>query len=68
MKAILCFTVISAMLFSGCEKNSKTDDAPQEPGNLNLTQKTTEIIEADNDFGLTLFNKALAATEADNVF
>lgn len=68
MKAILCFTVISAMLFSGCEKNSGTDDTPREPGNLNLTQKTTEIIEADNDFGLTLFNKALAATEADNVF
>lgn len=67
MKAIICVTLLTAALLS-CEKNeNRMDLPPQGPIDLNLSEKTTDAIQADNDFGLTLFRHALAANEADNI-
>ena len=67
MKAIICVTIIATALLS-CEKTEyRMDLPPQGIKDLNLTEKTTDVIQADNDFGLNLFRQALAGNEADNV-
>ncbi len=67
MKAIICVAILTAALLS-CEKTEKRMDLPpQGIKDLNLSVKTTEVIQADNDFGLALFRNALAGNEEDNI-
>lgn len=68
MKAIVYMIILTAFLLS-CEDKNVPDLAPQGPADLNLSAKTTEIIESDNEFGLELFKKVVAGEpEAKNIF
>jgi serine protease inhibitor len=68
MKAILCFTAMAVFLFS-CENDYIVDLPPQGAKDLNLSEKTTEIIQSDNDFGLAMFREVLSHDPgSENVF
>ncbi|MBN1144939.1 MAG: serpin family protein [Bacteroidales bacterium] len=67
MKTIIGAAIIAAALLS-CEKTEyKMDLPPQGIKVLNLSEKTTDVIQADNDFGLALFRYTVEGNDADNV-
>ncbi|HLO59179.1 MAG TPA: serpin family protein [Bacteroidales bacterium] len=67
MKAAYLFLAALFFMFS-CEKNNN-DPVPAKPADLGLSKSTTDIIEADNAFGLDLFTKVLKNdAESDNIF
>ncbi len=64
MKTIGIFLTALAIL-NACE----TENLPQTENKINVDKTTREIIQADNDFGITLFKEVAASdAEADNVF
>ncbi len=66
MKPIVYALFVVPFLLFSCEKN---EDALQTWKKINITKTTSEIITADNDFGLELFQKVVASdTETDNIF
>jgi serine protease inhibitor len=58
MKRILIISLAFTLL-AACENNP----APPEAGELNLTKKSLELLEADNAFGLDLFSEVMSETE-----
>lgn len=66
MKNILCLMIVILISCFSCEKS----EDPVHPGKkITITKTTSEIITADNAFGLELFQKVVASdTEADNIF
>jgi serine protease inhibitor len=58
MKRILIIS-LAFILLAACENNP----APPEAGELNLTKKSLELLEADNAFGLDLFSEVMSETE-----
>ncbi|MFO7371392.1 MAG: serpin family protein [Bacteroidales bacterium] len=68
MKTIVNMIILAAFLLS-CEDKHVPDLPPQGPADLNLSAKTTDIIESDNEFGLELFKKVVAGEpDAENIF
>ena len=59
-KAILLILVFH-LFFVGCKKNDGIDKE------IKLTEKASKLVEADNQFGLELFQKIMASEEADNM-
>ncbi|VAW16672.1 Serine protease inhibitor (serpin family) [hydrothermal vent metagenome] len=63
MKAKLFIFFISLSFISGCNLNSEDIDRE-----INLTDKAAKLVEADNEFGLELFQKVVAyEKEAGNI-
>jgi serine protease inhibitor len=58
MKRILIIS-LAFILLAACEKNP----AGPEAGELNLTKKSLELLEADNAFGLDLFSEVMSEAE-----
>ena len=66
MKIVVLISMCAMMLVS-CEKNS--EPLPDTPADLGLNQKTAEMIQTDNAFGIDLFKEILAVDDArKNVF
>ncbi len=66
MRNILCLIIVIFISCFSCEKN---EDPVQPAQKITVTKTTSEIIIADNAFGLELFQKVVASdTEADNIF
>lgn len=66
MKPILYTLFIVPFLLFSCEEN---EDPVPTWKKINITKTTSEIITADNDFGLELFQKVVASdAETDNIF
>jgi len=61
MKTIGIFLTALAIL-NACE----TENLPQTENKINVDKTTREIIQADNDFGITLF-KEVAASDAERI-
>lgn len=58
------FTVLAICAFSSCQ----TDDLKQDENKtINLDEKSAQLIEADNTFGLELFQKIREESEKDNI-
>lgn len=56
-----------AIPFSSCEKNS-TNDFPDEPQPISLTETQIELVEADNTFGFDIFRLVMQeSSDAENV-
>jgi serine protease inhibitor len=63
MKKIMLLILISVSTFTACDLN-KTDDEPE----INITEKTARLLEAENDFGFELFRLVYGAeTEHENI-
>jgi serine protease inhibitor len=57
----LILSIFIFLVFFSCEKN-KTEPGPKE---IELTQKGKQLVEADNRFGLKLFNEVLEIEEPE---
>lgn len=67
MKAAYLF-LITLFFIVSCEKNNN-DPVHAKPADLGLTKSATDIIKADNEFGLDLFTKVLKNdVQSDNIF
>jgi len=64
IKFILIF-LISAGILSSCEKSD--EPVKKEPSKIKLSNKSTEIIEADKAFGFELFREVYSLSEEDNL-
>lgn len=63
MKKIMQLVLISVFVFTACDLN-KTNDEPE----INITEKTARLLEAENDFGFELFRLVYGAeTEHENI-
>jgi len=65
MKTIRLVSIIIAgiIIFLSCER--LPDE--QEPNKMNLTKKSLELIESDNEFGLEFFRKVIKNDTSDNI-
>jgi serpin B len=59
---LLCSLIIAI----SCEKNDP-DPANREPSKIDLTKKSAELIEADQQFAFELFKEVYALSDAENV-
>ncbi|MGE0021374.1 MAG: serpin family protein [Draconibacterium sp.] len=63
MKKIIRLVLISVFVFTACDLN-KTIDEPE----INISEKTARLLEAENDFGFELFQLVYASeTEHENI-
>lgn len=65
MKRILLISIILAFILSGqsCERVSDNT----EPKTMDLSRKSLELIESDNNFGLEFFQKVFYGDTSDNI-
>jgi serine protease inhibitor len=63
-KIIITFLVIAVI--SAVQSCERINDNP-EPVKMNLTKKSLELIESDNNFGLDFFQKAASDNDTDNI-
>ncbi|NOY37649.1 MAG: serpin family protein [Chlorobi bacterium] len=65
MRKIMISAIWVAMVITGC---SKTNPGPADgPVPLNISEKSKQIISADNRFGFELFNKILKTDSSENL-
>ena len=66
MKPIITIITLFAFVsFSSCQKEN--NDIPEENKNISLDEKSTQLIEADNAFGLEVFQKIRSESEEENI-
>ncbi|MBN2773668.1 MAG: serpin family protein [Prolixibacteraceae bacterium] len=64
MKKIISILILSLILFVSCNLDG---DSPKEIKKIELDEKSAQLIEADNEFGLELFQLINAAKEEKNL-
>ncbi len=64
-RTIIIIGIIARLIVSG-QSCDRLSDNP-EPRKMNLTKKSLELIESDNNFGLEFFQKVATANTSENV-
>jgi serine protease inhibitor len=65
MKRVVLISIITAFIIS-VQSCDRVSDKP-EPEKMNLTKKSLELIESDNQFGLDFFQKVSTASTGENI-
>lgn len=66
MKTFYTLTLILTLTaFCSCSQNE--DDIPKQPKTIELDEKSAELVEADNAFGLEIFQKIRAESDKENL-
>ncbi|MBN2762759.1 MAG: serpin family protein [Bacteroidales bacterium] len=64
MKTDILFLITIFLFTASCEKQENTG----EPKQINISKTTEQVVEADNLFGINLFQTVLANDTTDNIF
>ncbi len=64
MKPLIAVFFVSILFFASCNLNDDNDNIEKE---INLTEKAAQIVEADNKFGLELFQRVVDYDDKDNI-